>query len=168
MSTPARQRRARPSNTGLSRWKIRLLDAGIILATALVCLFLFSLSTRLGYSRPEVKEAPIIIRTQVLNACGRPGLARTVADFVGELAVGRLRFDIIDVGNFERTDVRRSFVINHHLTDEQVRSIVNALKIGPLDITDAEPAFNDLGFDLTIVLGSNTSEISPVIPNGHP
>jgi hypothetical protein len=164
MSTPARQRRARPSNSFRSRWKTRLLDVGIILATALVCLFLFSLSTRLGYSRPEIKEAPIIVRTQVLNACGRPGLGRAVADCVGELSVGRLRFDVVDIGNFERTDVRRSFVINHHLTDEQVRSIVNALKIGPVDITEAEPAFNDLGFDLTIVLGSNTAEMSPVIP----
>ena len=168
MSTPARQRRARQSNPSASRWKTRLLDVGIILATALVCLFLFSLSTRLGYSRPEVKEAPIIVRTQVLNACGRPGLGRTVADFVGELAVGRLRFDVVDVGNFERTDVRRSFVINHHLTDEQVRSIANALKIGPVDITDAEPVFNDLGLDLTIVLGSNTADVPPVVPGERP
>ncbi|MBI5867905.1 MAG: LytR C-terminal domain-containing protein [candidate division Zixibacteria bacterium] len=144
------------------------MDIGIILATALVCLFLFSLSTRLGYSRPEIKEAPIIVRTQVLNACGRPGLGRAVADMVGELAVGRMRFDVVDIGNFERTDVRRSFVINHHLSDEQTRSIVNALKIGPLDITEAEPAYNDLGFDLTIVLGSNTTEVSPVVPAEHP
>lgn len=168
MNTPARQRRARPSNTFWSRWKVRFLDIGIILATALVCLFLFSLSTRLGYSRPEIKEAPIIVRTQVLNACGRPGLGRAVADVVGEMAVGRMRFDVVDIGNFERTDVRRSFVINHHLSDEQIRSIVNALKIGALDITEAEPAYNDLGFDLTIVLGSNTTEVSPVVPSERP
>ena len=168
MSTPARQRRARPATSSPSRWKTRLLDVGIILATALVCLFLFSLSTRLGYSRPEVKEAPIIVRTQVLNACGRPGLARKVAASVGDMAVGRLRFDVVDAGNFDRTDVRRSFVINHHLTDEQVRSVVNALKIGPVDITEAETAFNDLGLDLTIVLGSNTSEMMPLAPGERP
>jgi hypothetical protein len=165
MSTPARQRRARPKSTSASRWKVRFLDIGIILVTLLVCLFLFSLSTRLGYSRPEVKEAPIIVRTQVLNACGRPGLGRAVADYVGDLSVGRMRFDVVDVGNFQRTDVRRSFVINHHLSDEQVRSIVNALKIGPVDITESDPAYNDLGMDLTIVLGSNTTEVSPASPS---
>ncbi len=135
------------------------MDAAIILATGLVCLFLFSLSTRLGYSRPEVRESPIVVRTQVLNACGRPGLARRIADMMGELEVGRLRFDVVDVGNFERADVRRSLVINHRLSDEQVRSVVNALQIGPVEVTAAEHTFDDLGMDLTLVLGSNTPDL---------
>ena len=82
MSTAARKRRARYQDAGkrAPRWKSRLLDTGILLATAVVCIFLFSISTRFGYSRSENQEPPIVLRAQVLNACGRPGLASRTAD----------------------------------------------------------------------------------------
>src|SRR3990172_8450108 len=86
-----------------SRWKARLLDIAILLTTGLICVFVFSFSTRLSYSRSETREPPIIIRVQILNACGRAGLAQRVADRFAELEVGRMRFDVIDVGNFDRT-----------------------------------------------------------------
>lgn len=163
METPARKRRAqrRSGAPPVSRWKSRLLDAAILLTTGLVCLFVFSLSTRLGYSRSEKRETPIIVRTQVLNACGRAGLAARTSERLGQLAVGQLRFDVVDVGNFNRTDIRRSFVVNHHLSSQQVRAIVAALDIGPVDIVEADPRVSDLGLDLTIVLGSSTLETEP-------
>jgi len=160
MDTPARKRRAlrRSAGESVSRWKSRLLDAAILVATGLVCLFVFSLSTRLGYSRSEKAEPPIIVRTQVLNACGRAGLASRTSEHMSQLAVGRMRFDVVDVGNFNRTDIRRSFVVNHRLSDQQVRAVVGALNIGPVDIVDADQKVSDLGLDLTVVLGSSATE----------
>jgi hypothetical protein len=168
MSTNARKRRARYHTTGerAPRWKSRLLDAGIVLATAVVCIFLFSISTRFGYSRSQNQEPPIVLRTQVLNACGRPGLASRTAERLGGLNVGRLRFDVIDIGNFNRTDVRRSFVINYHLTSEQARAITESIDFGPVDIIDSEIGANDLGLDFTLVLGSTVVEPDPSAPDG--
>ena len=99
-----------------SRWKSRLVDIAILAAAAIVCLFVFSFSTRLSYSRPEIHEAPEIIRVQVLNGSGKAGMARKVADHLTMLAVGRMRFDAIDVGNFDRADIKRTFIINRRLT----------------------------------------------------
>ncbi len=166
MSTSARKRRARYQSTGKGapRWKSRLLDTGILLATAVVCIFLFSISTRFGYSRSENQEPPIVLRAQVLNACGRPGLAARSADQLGALTVGRLRFDVIDIGNFNRTDVRRSFVINYHLSQDQAHAIVESLDFGPVDIIDSEVGSNDLGLDFTLVLGSTVVEPDPTNP----
>jgi len=163
MSTSARKRRARYQASGkrASRWKSRLLDTGILLATAVVCIFLFSISTRFGYSRSESQEPPIVLRAQVLNACGRPGLASRTADNLSALNVGRLRFDVIDIGNFNRTDVRRSFVINYNLSPDQARSICESLDFGPVDIIDSEAGSNDLGLDFTLVLGSTVVEPDP-------
>jgi hypothetical protein len=158
METAARSRRTR-STPPAPRWKVRLLDTGIILATALVCVFVFSFSTRLSYSRPEVREAPIIVRTQVLNGCGRPNLARQIAEHMTQLQVGRMRFDLVDVGNFDRTDIRQSFVINRRLQPEQLRAVLGALGVGPVDVTDGTQRPNDLGVDFTLVLGSNA--VSP-------
>lgn len=154
METSSRPRRAR-SAAPTPRWKARLLDAGIILSTALVCVFVFSFSTRLSYSRPEVREAPIIVRAQVLNGCGRANLARQVADHMAQLQVGRMRFDLVDVGNFDRTNVARSFVINRRLRPEQVRAILAAMSVGEVEIIDGTQRSNDLGVDFTLVLGSN-------------
>ncbi len=160
MNTPARKRRAlhRAAGASPSRWKRRVLDAGILLATAVVCLFVFSLSTRLGYSRSDDRQPPIILRTQVLNACGRAGLATRTSDRLSATVVGRLRFDVVDIGNFNRTDVRRSFLINYRLTDDQARAIASSLNIGPVDVVEAEPTPRDLGLDLTLVLGSTVVE----------
>ncbi|MEW5702622.1 MAG: LytR C-terminal domain-containing protein [Candidatus Zixiibacteriota bacterium] len=154
MESTSRPRRNR-STPSTPRWKVRLLDVGIVLATALICVFVFSFSTRLSYSRPEVREAPIIVRAQILNGCGRANLARQVAEHVGRLQVDRMRFDVVDMGNFDRTDVRRSFVINRRLSPEQLRAVLSALGVGPVEIADGSQRSNDLGVDFTLVLGSN-------------
>ncbi len=157
MATRVRARRAR-QNAGPSRWRVRLLDAGIVLATGVVCLFVFSFSTRLSYSGPDEREPPIIVHVQVLNGCGRPGLAGRVAEYMSDLEVGRMRFDIVDIGNFDRASVRRTIVINRTLPAGQVQEIVAALKIGEADIQDGTTRMNDLGVDLTVILGSGTIE----------
>jgi hypothetical protein len=124
------------------------------------------MSTRFGYSRSESQEPPIIVRAQVLNACGRAGLAARITERLGNLTVGRMRFDVIAVGNFDRTDVRRSFVINYHLSAEQARAITESLDFGPVDIIDSDAGSNDLGLDFTLVLGSTVVETDPATPAG--
>ncbi len=143
-----------------SRWKTRLVDLAILAAAAVVCLFVFSFSTRLSYSRPEVREAPEIIRVQILNGSGKAGMARKAADHLTMLSVGRMRFDAIDVGNFDRTDVKRTFVINRRLSAEQVASITEAWELGEAEVSDGTARTNDLGVDLTIVLGANVVDPS--------
>lgn len=157
MATRVRARRAR-HNAGPPRWKVHLLDAGIVLATGVVCLFVFSFSTRLSYSGPDEREPPIIVHVQILNGCGRPGLAKRVAEYMSDLEVGRMRFDVVDIGNFDRTSVRRTFIINRSLPAGQVREIVAALALGGADIQDGTTRMNDLGVDLTLILGSGTIE----------
>jgi len=143
---------------GPPRWKVRLLDAGIVLATGIACLFVFSFSTRLSYSDPDNHEPPIIVHVQILNGCGRPGLAGRVADQMSRLEVGRMRFDVVDIGNYDRTTIRRPFVINRTLDPASVQEIMESLAIGEVDIQDGIGRMNDLGVDLTIVLGSDTLE----------
>jgi hypothetical protein len=157
MATRARARRAR-KNAGPSRWKVRLLDTAIILATGVVCLFVFSFSTRLSYSDPETHEPPVIVHVQVLNGCGRPGFAGRVADYLAELEVGRMRFDVVDIGNYDRTSIRRTFIINRSLEAPAVKDIAETMGLGEVDIEPGHRSVNDLGVDLTIVLGSAALE----------
>jgi hypothetical protein len=96
MKPSLRLRKGQKSATP-SGWKARLVDVAILAAAAIVCLFVFSFSTRLSYSRPEVREAPEIIRVQILNGSGKAGMARKVADHLTMLSVGRMRFDAIEL-----------------------------------------------------------------------
>lgn len=158
MTTRIRARRAQHTKTGPSRWKRRLLDFGIVAATGLVCLFIFSFSTRLSYSGSDKLEPPVVIRVQVLNGCGRPGLAGRISEKLTTLQVDRMRFDVVDIGNFDRTTIRQTLVINRHLTSAQARDIMAALSAGDFTLQDATSQSADLGVDLTIVLGSETLE----------
>jgi len=158
MDSSSRSRRARSQTSVAPRWKVRLLDFGIVLAALLICIFVFSFSTRLSYSRPQVREAPEIVRVQILNGSGHPGLARRVADRMAQLAVGRMRFDMIDVGNSDRTDVKRSLVINRRLKTDQLRDILAQLNVGDVEVVDGTQRANDLGVDLTLLLGKNATE----------
>ncbi len=90
-----------------------------------------------------------------------------MAENLGALTVGRLRFDVIDIGNFNRTNVKRSFIINYHLSQDQAREICASLDFGPVDIIDSEVGANDLGLDFTLVLGSTVVEPDPTEPAAH-
>jgi hypothetical protein len=158
---PSLRLRKGQQSASAPRWKTRLVDVAILTAAAVVCLFVFSFSTRLSYSRPEVKEAPQIIRVQILNGSGHSGMARKVADHLTGLAVGRMRFDAIDVGNFDRADIKRTFVINRRLTAEQVSRITDVWGFGEVEVSDGSGRTNDLGVDMTIVLGANVVDPSP-------
>jgi hypothetical protein len=165
MTTRVRAQRAR-RKARPPRWRVRLLDAAIIVATGLVCLFVFSFSTRLSYSDPDKHEPPVIVHVQVLNGCGRPGLAGRVAEHMSTMSVGRMRFDVVDVGNYDRTSIRKTFAINRSLEPEAVQDILGAMAIGETEIQDGSTQANDLGIDLTIVLGS--AALEPPQPVEHP
>ena len=93
-------------------------------------------------------------------------MAARMAEHLGALTVGRLRLDVVDFGNFSRTDVRRSFVINYNLSPEQARAIVESLDFGPIDIIESDAGATDLGLDFTLVLGSTVSDTIPAGPGG--
>jgi hypothetical protein len=61
--------------------------------------------------------------------------------------------------------VRRSFVINYHLSAEQARAITESLDFGPVDVIESGAGSNDLGLDFTLVLGSTVVETDPATPD---
>lgn len=150
-------RRGQKSTTP-SRWKSLLLNIAILVTAGVICFFIYSFSARLSYSSPQVREAPEIIRVEILNGSGKAGMARKVSDHLTSLSIGRMRFDEIGVGNHDRTDVQRTFIINRRLTVEQITSITESWGLGEAEISDATKRTNDLGVDLTIVLGANVLE----------
>lgn len=91
-------------------------------------------------------------------------MARKAADHLSGLAVGRMRFDAVDVGNFDRADIKRTFVINRRLDRAQVESLIDTWGLGEAGISDGRGSSNDLGVDLSIVLGADVLDPSLSTP----
>ena len=131
-----------------------MLDMAILAATAVVAVFVFSIVGRLSYSRAERAERPPrVLRTQVLNGCGTPGVAAQFGDQLMQAQVAEFRFDIIDRNNFDRFDVERTFITAYTLSPDDALRLAEGLGLGPDDMFMAEAADNPLGLDVTIVLG---------------
>ena len=85
------------------------------------------------------------LKIQVLNATEKPGLATHVGRYVKNLGG-----DAIIVSNFERTDVKQSFIIAADQESHTVKRLMEVLQIG-----EVRSEFEGVGerADLTIILG---------------
>jgi hypothetical protein len=160
-TSAARRRTTSPGG----RWKSRLLDLGILLSTAVVALFVFSVAGRLSYTHAEKNNRPPrVLRTQVLNGCGESGVAAEYSDELMRAAVEEFRFDVIDRDNFDHFDVDESFMTVYTLTPDDAARLATALGIPPEKVYMAEQNDNPWGLDITIVLGQSWKSVMPREP----
>jgi len=144
------------------RWKSRLLNVAILLGTAVVAVFVFSVAGRLSYSHAEKSDRPPrVLRTQVLNGCGMPGVAALFSEQLVRSQVGEFRFDVINRDNFDRFDVENSFLTVYTLSPDEALQLAQALGLSSEDVFMAERTDNPWGLDVSIVLGKKTTPVLP-------
>ncbi len=92
---------------------------------------------------PKIVEERLKI--QILNATEKQGLATHVSRYVKNLGG-----DVITLGNFERTDIKQSFMV---ATDQESHTVSRLMEV--LQIEEARKEFEGVGerADLTIILG---------------
>ena len=99
--------------------KDRGLELGILLLAIILVVFLFSTIRR--WTQTPEKPLPMerkIVRVEVLNGCGTPGLAKKVTDFL------RIKgFDVVNVGNAENFEFPETIVV------DRVGEMSNAWKV---------------------------------------
>jgi len=131
-----------------------MLDIGILLSTAVVAVFVFSVASRLSYTHAEKNDRPPrVLRTQILNGCGESGLAAEFGDDLMRAAIQEFRFDVIDRDNFDHFDVDNSFITVYTLSSEDAQRLASALGISPENVYMADKNDSPWGLDITIVLG---------------
>jgi hypothetical protein len=97
------------------------------------------------------------VRVEVLNAGGRPNLARSATDELR--AVG---FDVVYFGNADRFDQAMSVVLDRVGSVDRARAVADALGIRTVR---SEPDTN-LFVDVSVVLGSEWEPRSTPTPDG--
>jgi len=160
----AKDTKKNPSKTRRSakefRWKSRLLDLAILVSTVVIGVFVFSVAGRLSYTHAERNDRPPrVLRTQVLNGCGEPGLAAVFSDELTGSAIEEFRFDVVDRDNFEHFKVERSFIIIYTLKPEDALRLAHALGLSENDVSMMEMTDNPWGLDISIVLGRTVRPI---------
>jgi len=93
-----------------------------------------------------------IVRVEVLNGCGTPGLAKKVTDFL------RIKgFDVVNVGNAENFEFPETIVV------DRVGEMSNAWKvaraIGVNNVIQQQDL--DLLLDVTLILGEDHDKLEP-------
>jgi len=133
--------------------KDRGLELGILLLAIILVVFLFSTIRR--WTQTPEKPLPMerkIVRVEVLNGCGTPGLAKKVTDFL------RIKgFDVVNVGNAENFEFPETIVV------DRVGEMSNAWKvaraIGVNNVIQQQDV--DLLLDVTLILGEDHNELEP-------
>jgi hypothetical protein len=130
----------------LSVTKIGLLAAGVVAVYMAV-----SALGRLRMSGP-VCELPVVV--EVLNGCGRPGVAERVASHLRDRG-----FDVMYVGNAEDFDFSETLVVDRTGDRDKAGAVAASLGHTPV-VNQVTSAFF---VDVTVILGDDISSSSIVV-----
>lgn len=122
----------------------------VLLLGLLIALFTRIIYPRIFNQRSDQTTELIgsIIQLEVLNGCGELGIANNFTTHLRNNG-----FDVVEVGNFERFDVEKTFVISRSSSPNNARRVASALGISEKNIIREESS--DFYLDVTVVLGKD-------------
>jgi len=98
--------------------------------------------------------APPQVRVQVLNGCGKTGIAKKAREYLT-----RHDYEVRDVGNADRQDYRFSEVLNRGNNATAARDLARQLGIDESRIK-RKPASPGLDVELTLIIGADYRRLS--------
>lgn len=122
----------------------------VLLLGLLIALFTRIIYPRIFNQRADQSTELIgsVIQLEVLNGCGESGIANNFTNHLRNNG-----FDVVEVGNFERFDVEKTFVISRSSSPNNARRVADALGISEQNIIREESS--DFYLDVTVVLGKD-------------
>ncbi len=146
-------------------WSNRLLTLLLVAAGILAALLLYAFGVRALAPRVDPDREIVggelvgrIIQIEVRNGCGVPDLAAITTDFLREQG-----FDVVETGNYVRSDVRRSRVIDRTGDRESAIKVARVLGL-PEDRVEQE-INPDLYLDASVVIGMDYQTLKPLQPD---
>lgn len=90
------------------------------------------------------------VKIEVLNGCGKTGLAKEVADFLRK----NQRFDVVSFGNYETFNVQKTLVIDRRSMDMR-NALLVAKELG-VESSEVLAELNEArALDVTVILGKD-------------
>lgn len=147
------------------RFKVKpapMWEALIVVLLGCVLIYTYSFAKKLGQA--EVIDStgpsgpPQVVRVQVLNGCGMPGVAKKIADELRTAGNVGFEFDVVDQGNFATFDVDETLVIDRGSSSEAAQEIASMYGL-PRDRVVRQPlAENFLDVEVSFLLGKDVNQ----------
>jgi hypothetical protein len=123
----------------------------------------FASSTVLKVMSGETTSLPVersYLRVQVLNGCGVPQAAATMASIIRSVGIPDVDFDVIDEDNFETFEISATMILvrDERATSDALR-LAEKLGIITENVVTQHLDDNYLGLDLTMILGKDFESI---------
>ncbi len=136
---------------------VSLILAGLVAAFLLYAFGVRVLAPRVDPNRaaPDSDLVGRIIQIEVRNGCGVPDLAAITTQYLR-----RHGFDVVETGNYERSDVRRSKVIDRVGDLESAAKVARALGL-PEDRV-VQDVNTELFLDASVVIGADYEIMKPL------
>lgn len=140
--------------------KTLLVQTGIGFFSLLLLILLAAVVMRLIVPRVDVERTRTdtgligrVVQIEVLNGCGVPGAANRMTD-----RLRRLGFDVVETGNFDHFDVRRTLVISRNGDMDAAARVADMLGLEEDRILREESP--DYYLDMTILIGADVEELA--------
>jgi hypothetical protein len=147
---PRPQKRISRLRTGL---RARGLELGILFLALILVVFVYS-SVYLRWLSPvQERTLPVerkIVRVEVLNGCGAPGLAKEVTDYL------RIKgYDVVNVGNAESFEFPETIVVDR--VGDMTYAWQVARTLGVNNVIQQKDL--DLLLEVTLILGKDYQDL---------
>lgn len=139
------------------------LNAALGLALVVVAVLAWSMGSRWFGGDEAVPQAPSDdhVQVDVRNGCGEPGLAARMAVFLRDRG-----FDVVEAGNFERSGIADSFVLDRVGNTPAAERVAHAVGLGPAAVR--LELQNEYLLDATLVVGCDYRGLRPYVDDERP
>jgi hypothetical protein len=141
------------------RFKIKpapMWEALIVVLFGCVLIYTYSFAKKAVWADTTQSSGPAqLVRVQVLNGCGVPGLATSFSERLRRASNTRFEFDVVDQGNFATFDVDETLVLDRSNSMDAALEIASLYGL-PRDRV-MHQALNDniLDVEVSILLGND-------------
>jgi len=137
-----------------------VMNAGIVLLSAVVILLGYSFFQRTSSPRPDPTRVfnpdgllGDVIQVEVLNGCGIAGLASRVTHYLRSY-----RFDVVQYGNYAAQDVEKTRIIDRIGNLDAARQIAMALGVPASSVE--QKVQKDLYLDVSVIIGRDYEHLT--------
>ncbi|MDZ7372633.1 MAG: LytR C-terminal domain-containing protein [candidate division KSB1 bacterium] len=151
--------RPRPRGSGARKHLGSTLSTAVIWVLVAVNLVLVaSLISRIVSPKNPPRaslESQDSLKVEVLNGCGKPGLAKEVTDYLRNKG-----FDVVNFGNYHDFNVRKTLVIDRRSMDlHNAQKVASALGV---ESSEVLAELNETrALDVTVILGKDYAKLKP-------
>jgi kynurenine formamidase len=137
----------------------------IFILGLVVLVYTLSFVKRLTQTEAVGSPDSQLIRVQILNGCGAPGAAQSVADFLLTKKFEGVTLDVIDVGNFTDTHIPQTLIWDRVGDLKAAQKVAQLLNISEENVSHQllkKKHLKVLGIQQTLILGKDYQKILEV------